>query len=138
MPDQFLLGLGPAWDAGGTVVVITSVVTGPRVNIALAGDVDASNVDRLRVTLLTHIDAGRIEIGIDISELSFIDCAGLTAVLMASACARASGGSLRLQGGMQPMVRRIIELTGAASLLTEPPPAISGRADPGHAVNPGR
>ncbi|MCO6009242.1 STAS domain-containing protein [Actinoallomurus purpureus] len=97
-----------------TTVVITSTATGDQVIISLTGEVDASNAGRLRTALFAHLGDGRTEVLIDITALDFIDCAGLATVRAASVYAEARGGSVRLQGTMQPLVRRIAEVTGVA------------------------
>lgn len=107
----------PAGHPLGTAVIITSTI-GDQVSVALAGEVDATNADRLRTTLFAHIDEGRTEVILDISALTFIDCAGVTAVRKAAAYAKAAGGSLRLRGEPHPAVHRILQLTRMAASAT--------------------
>ncbi|MCO5994627.1 STAS domain-containing protein [Actinoallomurus rhizosphaericola] len=99
----------------GTAAMITISAAGDQVCVALAGEVDATNADRLRTTLFTHIGEGRTRVVLDVGALTFIDCAGLTAIRKAAACAEALGGSLRLHGEARPAVRRMLQLTRMAA-----------------------
>jgi anti-sigma B factor antagonist len=95
----------------GAASLITLGVTGDQVRVGLAGEIDATSVDRLQTTLFTHIGEGRTEVVLDISALTFIDCAGLTVIRRAAAYAEAAGGSLRLHGRPRPAVHRLLQLT---------------------------
>jgi anti-sigma B factor antagonist len=99
----------------GRPVVITSSASGQRARVILAGEIDAAVTGRLSAELAGHIDAGRSEVTVDVSALTFIDCGGLHALRAAARSARAEGGSIRLEGVFQPLVRRIMELTGTVS-----------------------
>jgi anti-sigma B factor antagonist len=109
----------PAGGSIGTSALITSRVAGGRVNIGLAGEIDATNVDRLRTALFTHLDQGRTEVVVDISALTFIDCAGLAVIRAAAAYAQRIGGSMRLGGTPHPSVRRLLQLTGKVAAMPE-------------------
>ncbi|MFL6052053.1 MAG: STAS domain-containing protein [Actinoallomurus sp.] len=104
----------PAGGSIGTALAITSSVIGDQVSVGLAGEIDATNVDRLRTALFAHIDDGRTQVVVDVSGLTFIDCAGLGAIRAAAAHAEVAGGSLRLDGRLHPPVRRILQLTSAS------------------------
>jgi anti-anti-sigma factor len=93
---------------GGTVVVVTADVRAGAVHIGLAGEVDASNAACLREAL-SELDTGQARVCIDLSTLTFVDCAGLATF---RALAR-EAESVRLEGIAHPSVRRIFELTGA-------------------------
>jgi anti-anti-sigma factor len=93
---------------GGTVVVVTADVRADAVHIGLAGEVDASNASCLHEAL-SKLDTGRARVCIDLSTLTFVDCAGLA---MLRALVRETA-SVRLEGIAHPSVRRIFELTGA-------------------------
>jgi anti-anti-sigma factor len=97
---------------GGTVVEVTAEVRGDEVRVGLAGQIDASNAARLREAL-AGLDVDHARVRIDVTALTFVDCAGL-AVLCTLGRAR-PGGRPRLEGIRHPSVRRIVELTGAAA-----------------------
>ncbi|MEV5711010.1 STAS domain-containing protein [Actinoallomurus sp. NPDC052274] len=108
----------PAGNPIGTTVVITISVVGDQVNVVLTGEIDATNADRLRTALFTHLDDGRAQVVLDISALTFIDCSGLAVIRKAAAYAEALGGSVRLTGEPHPRVHRILRLTGIAGSET--------------------
>jgi anti-anti-sigma factor len=97
---------------GGTVVEVTAEVRGDEVRLGLAGQIDASNAACLRAAL-SGLDVDHARVRIDVTALTFVDCAGL-AVLCALGRDR-PGGRPRLEGVRHPAVRRIVELTGAAA-----------------------
>ncbi|MGW7065006.1 STAS domain-containing protein [Streptomyces sp. NPDC054904] len=51
---------------------------------------------------------------IDISAVSFCDCAGLGALLWAKAEAAGAGSGFHLSGPFQPIVARVVDATGAS------------------------
>lgn len=54
---------------------------------------------------------------LDLSGVTFIDCAGLSALVKARRCAEDSGGSLHVVA-VQSRVRRVIHLVGLTDLLS--------------------
>jgi anti-anti-sigma factor len=92
---------------GGTVVVVTHEHLADELRIGLAGEVDGSNADRLYAVLSGHLDAHPVRACIDMTELTFIDCAGL-AVLQR--LGRTLGDRVRLEGAVHPRVRRLLKL----------------------------
>ncbi|WP_345428590.1 STAS domain-containing protein [Actinoallomurus vinaceus] len=103
-----------------TALTITSDAHAERVTVHLAGEVDISNADLLRNTLLQHFRNGHTTVTIDMSGLTFIDCAGLSALMRARNDARDHSGSIHLDGVVQHSVVRIMHLTGI--LQAFPPP----------------
>jgi anti-sigma B factor antagonist len=107
----------PTGGSTGTFALITSSIAGGWVTVRLAGEIDATNVDRLRTALVTHIDEGRTQVVVDIGALTFIDCAGLAVIRAATAHAERAGGSVRLDGTPSPSVRRILQLSAKAAAV---------------------
>ena len=105
---------------GGTVVEVTAEVRGDELRIGLAGEIDASNAARLR-SALSGLGADHARVRVDMTALTFVDCAGL-AVLRSLGPAWPDAGRLRLEGVRHPAVQRIVELTGAAN---GPPEAVA-------------
>jgi anti-anti-sigma factor len=101
----------PAGGSIGTALMITTSVIDDQVSVGLTGEIDTTNTDRLRTALFTHIDEGHTQVVVDVSALTFIDCAGLAVLRAATARAEEVGGSLRLDGRLHPPVRRILQLT---------------------------
>ncbi len=87
-------------DAGGMVV------------IALIGEIDLSNVDRVRELMTEAVSNARERLVFELGELDFLDSSGIALLLWAAAQTEAV--ELR-----QPsdIVRRIIEVTGLTEIL---------------------
>ncbi len=56
-------------------------------------------------------------IEVDLAGVMFMDCGGLTVLLVAGKVAAGIGGQLRITNP-QPVVRRVLELTGLLGVLT--------------------
>ena len=85
--------------------------------ITLSGELDADTAGRLRTLLAEQLRAGASPVVLDLCELSFIDSAGLAALISASKGARRAGVELVLTGPV-PAVRKVMKLTGVDVLLT--------------------
>jgi anti-anti-sigma factor len=83
-----------------------------RSDIAVNGDIDLSTAEDLLVRLTALIGSLQHEISLDLSGVTFIDCAGLRPLAAANARARANGASIRLTA-MSPAVARLFELAYA-------------------------
>jgi anti-sigma B factor antagonist len=78
--------------------------------VAVAGEIDISTVTRLRERLFELADAGRPLI-VDLEQITFIDSAGLGALVGASRRALAHGGSLHAVCA-RPQTRKLLWMTG--------------------------
>jgi anti-sigma B factor antagonist len=85
---------------------------GTRTTVTLAGELDVICVPVLG-SLLSRVAPRARELVVDVSEVTFIDCAGINALLAARRRMEARGGSLILQD-VPPLVRRVIEVAGAS------------------------
>jgi anti-sigma B factor antagonist len=77
---------------------------------AVTGEIDISTVTRLRECLFELADNGRTLI-VDLNRVTFIDSAGLAALIGAARRAEALGGSLHAVCARQA-TRRLLWLTG--------------------------
>jgi anti-sigma B factor antagonist len=90
---------------------------GTTSTLAVSGEVDLSNSEKvselgkLAVDALTGSDRVLI---IDLSDVAFMDSTGLGALVVINNAARVKGREVRLRG-MQPLVRRVLELGGLAT-----------------------
>jgi len=90
--------------------------------IRIGGELDLVTgdvvVDAVAVALvaLARPSGGEAEVQLDLSEVSFIDCAGLSSLLRARRSATSHRCSLRI-GAMAPAVRRLLELSGTLDVL---------------------
>lgn len=94
-----------------TGLTITSEQRDGRVVVALAGEVDATNSERLRATLTALIRDGHTCIILDLEPLAFIDSSGLAALIHIHKQTGRHGGWVRLTGA-HGTVYRLLSLTG--------------------------
>jgi len=88
------------------------------VQVAVIGEVDLSTSDLLRVRLLTVLSALRPHrIEVDLAGVTFLDCSGLTVLVVLGQAAARLGCRLRITNP-QPIVRRVLDLTGLLNVLT--------------------
>ena len=90
---------------------------GQRSVLRLRGELDAANQDLLRCVVRSVLDHHSPRaLVLDLSALRFADCAGLSAVLWAHKRLAGQGHDLVLTG-IQPLVRRLLDLTGLDTYL---------------------
>ncbi|MBC9716702.1 STAS domain-containing protein [Streptomyces sp. TRM66268-LWL] len=85
-----------------------------------AGELDHHTADLLREPLEQAIAEGVTRLVVDCSRLEFCDSTGLNVLLGARLKAEAEGGGVHL-AGMQPVVARVFEITGAEAVFTVHP-----------------
>lgn len=94
-----------------------SVTTEPaHTLIALAGECDLNTGRQLRDVLTSEVSRGARRVILDLSRLSFMDSTGMQIVLGSRTVLAVRGGTLALVSP-QPVVARVLELTGAAELI---------------------
>lgn len=96
----------------------TSCPAPGTVRVAVAGEIDLSNSDELHTGLLGVLSARlshRIEV--DLAGVTFMDCSGLTVLVVVGKAAARTGCQLRITNP-QPIVRRVLDLTGLLDVLT--------------------
>jgi anti-sigma B factor antagonist len=86
--------------------------------VALAGEYDLSNTEELERALATV--AGEAEVCVDLAAVEFLDCVALGVILTAVHDARARGAAVLLRQP-RPLVRRMLEVSGAQAFLAEVP-----------------
>ena len=88
------------------------------VRIAVVGEIDLSNSDMLHAGLLAVLSAQRPHrIEVDLAGVTFLDCGALTVLVVVGSAAARAGCQLRITNP-QPIVRRILDLTGLRDVLT--------------------
>ena len=86
--------------------------------VTVRGDVDAGTAPRLRDLLLDVLARpGTPDVDVDLREVTFLDSAGLTALVGAHQAARRNGGLLRVAPGTARAVVRPLQITGLATVL---------------------
>jgi anti-anti-sigma factor len=131
---------GPRGAAGGTrstpvariaVELRTRAHPGSHVvTVEVGGEIDIESGRCLRNRLCFMIWAHGPRLALDLAGVTFIDCAGLGALLATRRLARVQGGWLRLIA-VSGCARRLIEITGLQDALAMPPavpvPGLPGR-----------
>jgi anti-sigma B factor antagonist len=93
------------------------VHTNGRTQVRLTGELDLSTAAHLveAIRRLTAVD-GSGEVALEMAGLTFVDGAGLRALVLAHSAVRAAGGHLVLTG-LSPLPRRLITVTGLDDVL---------------------
>ena len=82
----------------------------------LSGEADLTTTELLREMLATQLSTGVRRVTVDASELLFLDSASLRVLVLAARALQARHGTLVL-ARPQPLVARLLEITGADRLL---------------------
>jgi anti-sigma B factor antagonist len=94
-----------------------SVTSGPaHTLVSLAGECDLHTGRRLRDALTSEVSRGARRLILDLSGLAFMDSTGMQVLLAARTVLSVRGGTLVVVSP-QPVVARILELTGADQLI---------------------
>jgi anti-sigma B factor antagonist len=84
--------------------------------LEVRGEVDLVNSAVLQRAIIDVIAAGSAEVVVDMAETSFIDAAGIGALMAAANEARRAGGRLVLRAP-SPAVRRVVDVLDLSGLL---------------------
>jgi anti-anti-sigma factor len=100
----------------------TTISDDGTARLAIRGDLDVTSIAALAGELARLADARPARLVIDMSGVSFVDCAA--ARLLASATAFLPPGQRPVLSSAGPAVRRLLQLTGLAGtvLLVDCPP----------------
>jgi anti-sigma B factor antagonist len=96
--------------------------------LRLEGELDVSNRDRLRLAIGRALERRPPTLVVDLSALSFTDCAGLSVLVWAHQCLAGRGHELIITGG-KPIVRRLLHLTGLDTHLHLSAPDLNDNPD---------
>jgi anti-sigma B factor antagonist len=92
--------------------------------VAVRGDLDLHTAPELNEALTRAIDEGRSRLVVDLTETSYLDSSGLTALVMAHKRLRKFGGQLVVVN-VDPSIGRTFEITGLHLLF----PLVRERAE---------
>ena len=99
--------------AGGAEAAVSTSVDGDGVAIiALAGELDVSNVDELQAQIAPVLDQNPDRLVFDLTELTFMDSSGIAVLLQVAARI----DDVRLRNPTQ-IVRRLVASTGLTDVL---------------------
>jgi anti-sigma B factor antagonist len=92
--------------------------------VAVRGDLDLHTAPELREVLGRAIDEGRSRLVVDLTETTYMDSSGLTALVVAHKRVRKRGGQLVVVN-VDPSIGRTFEITGLHLLF----PLVSQRSE---------
>ncbi len=84
--------------------------------VTVIGSVDALTSPDLTGELLSQIEAGRLQILLDLDQVDYMSSAGLRSILSSLKESRQRGGDLRLAAA-QPGVAKILKMSGFYNIL---------------------
>ncbi|MGE5287334.1 MAG: STAS domain-containing protein [Micromonosporaceae bacterium] len=108
---------------------------GDRVVVIASGEIDLYTAPRLQDELADALAGDRaVQVLVDMSGVEFCDSTGMNVLLAAMRRASEHGGRLSLSG-LQPAVRKILQVTGLDSVFTvlDDASGVAGGARPGDA-----
>src|SRR2546423_431531 len=88
-----------------------------KVMVHVRGEVDGYSAPRLREALHALIEAGEVDLVVDLRQMPFIDSTGLGVLVGAARRARAAGGELTLSAP-RPTALKALEISGVAKAIT--------------------
>jgi anti-sigma B factor antagonist len=95
---------------------ITSVQRDGVNVVSLAGELGMTASADATAYLTAKIEEGRSNLLIDVSGLTYLSSAGLSAILGAMRDARSAGGDVRLAGA-EGDIRRVVDMAGIAQVM---------------------
>jgi len=97
-------------------IEVTQLGNETDARVALVGDLDDAGGKLARRRLAREVDAGNVNLTIDLDRVGALDSGGLAALIATLRCARDNGGNVRVQAS-KPHIRRVMELTGLSRVF---------------------
>lgn len=98
----------------------TSRPTPSTARVAVAGEVDLATAHLLRDRLLNVLrEQAPAVLDVDLARVTFLDCTGISALVAVREATLQAGHQMRVSQP-QPIVRRVLEVTGLLDLFTAP------------------
>jgi anti-sigma B factor antagonist len=106
-------------DLDPTRIDVRSATSADGCLITVTGEIDSTTAPGLRTCLLEVLGRpGTTTVVVDLTGVSFLDSAGLSALATAHRAAEAGGRSLQMRVGDTRAVVRPLEITGLADVFT--------------------
>ena len=90
--------------------------SGQTAVVAAVREIDLTNAESLRDALLSALNSGALGLVVDMTATTFIDSAGVTALVRASRRAAATEATVRV-AATAPTVLRVLNLVGIDQLI---------------------
>ncbi len=97
-------------------MIVTIQQSNGTVVASVRGSIDALTAPDLSAALDARIEAGQVQMVVDLRGVEYISSAGLRTILRSLKRARRDGGDVRL-AALQPGVSQVLELSGFTSIL---------------------
>ena len=101
-----------------TLATVTSDLDGDHLSVALAGEIDLSNADDVQSQILELTSNQLMHVLVDLSELEYLDSAGLRMLFRLAGRLSVSQIGLELLVPEGSPAREMIELVGLSSVAT--------------------
>jgi anti-sigma B factor antagonist len=90
--------------------------------LTLLGDLDAEGGKKARKSLANAIEAGCLDVTVNLDRVGFLDSSGLASLISALRFARERGGDVRMETSNE-RIRRVMEVTALARVFKLQPTA---------------
>ncbi|MGX1885806.1 STAS domain-containing protein [Streptomyces sp. NPDC055287] len=117
------LGTQSVYSAPAQRFGVCSTTTGGSTTVFVAGEIDFQTSPQLGTMFAAVLSHHGPRTKIDLSQVSFCDCAGLNVLLQARAQATDAGTRFSLTGPVPPAVDRLFHATGTSAVLPVTPAA---------------
>lgn len=87
-----------------------------QITVRIAGEIDAYTAPKLRETVFPYTEKEKVNVVIDLSEVSYMDSTGLGVFVGLFKSLNANGGTLQLIG-LSERLRRLFDITGLADIM---------------------
>ena len=91
------------------------------IRVVLSGEIDMTTADKFETAMDTAAGQNPRSVVVDLADVRFMDSSGIAALVHARTRSEISGTVLTVIN-CQPPIRRVMEVTGVYTALTERPP----------------
>ena len=106
-------------DLDPTRIDVRDATSADRCTVTVNGEIDSTTAPGLRNCLLEVLDRpGTVTVEVDLTGVTFLDSAGLSALATAHRTAEAGGRALRMRVGSTRAVVRPLQITGLWDVFT--------------------
>jgi anti-sigma B factor antagonist len=103
-------------DGGRNLRIEVANTTSPT-TVVLIGEIDLSTAGRVREALIAVSNSGETNVVVDMTNVTFMDSTGLSALVSSAKRFRSAGGEVALRSP-GPSVRKVMEITGLTRVFS--------------------